>query len=87
MSKKRWQIELLWKFLKMHLKLDKLITKNLNGVTIQIYVCLIAYLILKLVKVAPEFDENLLFKLHYIQTFMHENISYIHWFERLFKNQ
>ncbi|NEP44181.1 MAG: IS4 family transposase, partial [Okeania sp. SIO2H7] len=55
--KRRWQIELLWKFLKMHLKLDKLITKNLNGVTIQIYACLIAYLILKLVRVTPEFDD------------------------------
>ncbi len=51
--KKRWQIEILWKFLKMHLKLDNLITKNTNGVTIQIYVCLIAYLLLKLVRVAP----------------------------------
>jgi IS4 transposase len=27
----RWQIELLWKFLKIHLKLDRLITKNTNG--------------------------------------------------------
>ncbi len=26
----RWGVELLWKFLKMHLKLDKLITKNAN---------------------------------------------------------
>jgi putative transposase len=33
----RWQIEVLWKFLKMHLKLDNLITKNENGVRIQIY--------------------------------------------------
>jgi len=33
----RWQIELLWKFLKMHLKLDNLITKNENGIRIQIY--------------------------------------------------
>lgn len=28
----RWQFELLWKFLKMHLKLDKLMTKSVNGV-------------------------------------------------------
>jgi putative transposase len=28
----RWGIELLWKFLKMHLKLDHLITKNTNGI-------------------------------------------------------
>ena len=30
----RWQIELLWKFLKMHLKLDRMITKNVNGIEI-----------------------------------------------------
>ena len=87
MYKRRWQIELLWKFLKMHLKLDKLITKNTNGVTIQIYVCLIAYLILKLVRVAPEFNDDLLFKLNYLQVFMNKNISYIHWFEQLIENQ
>jgi putative transposase len=33
----RWQIELLWKFLKMHLKLDRLIRKSRNGVMLQIY--------------------------------------------------
>jgi IS4 transposase len=44
--RQRWQIELLWKFLKMHPKLDKLITKSVNGVTIQLYMMLIAYLIL-----------------------------------------
>ena len=32
----RWGVELLWKFLKMHLKIDKLITKNVNGITIEI---------------------------------------------------
>ena len=46
----RWQIELLWKFLKMHLKLDRLITKNKNGIEIQIYCCLIAYVIRQLVE-------------------------------------
>ena len=35
----RWQIELLQKFLKMHLKLDRLMTKNENGIhTISIVV-------------------------------------------------
>lgn len=41
--RQRWAIETLWKFLKMHLKLDKLITKNENGIAIQIYSCLIGY--------------------------------------------
>ncbi|WP_445301208.1 transposase [Microcoleus sp. Pol11C3] len=34
---RRWQIELLWKFLKMHLKLSRFITKNTKGIRIQIY--------------------------------------------------
>ncbi len=48
--RQRWQIELLWKFLKMHLKLDRIIPKNTNGITIQIYTCLIAYLFLQLLE-------------------------------------
>ncbi|MDG2991729.1 transposase [Candidatus Synechococcus calcipolaris G9] len=47
----RWGIETLWKFLKMHLCLEKLITKSLNGVTNQIYMILIAYLILELIEI------------------------------------
>lgn len=79
----RWQIELLWKFLKMHLKLDKLITKNPNGIEIQIYTCLIAYLLLNLVTIPKEFGGKLLDKLHYLQAFMCEKISYVHWFREL----
>lgn len=79
----RWQIELLWKFLKMHLKLDKLITKNPNGIAIQIYTCLIAYVILKLVKIPKEFGTKTLDKLLYLQAFMSEKISYVHWFREL----
>ena len=66
----RWSIKLLWKFLKMHLKLDHLITKNVTGITIQIYVTLIAYLILKLVEIPQIWETKLLDKLHYIQAFM-----------------
>ena len=49
--RQRCRIECLWKFLKMHLKLDELITKNINGIMIQIYSTLIAYLILQLVEI------------------------------------
>lgn len=75
----RWQIELFWKFLKMHLKLDRLITKNTNRITIPIYVCLIAYVLLQLVIIPKEFGNKLLDKLRYLQAFMCENISYVHW--------
>lgn len=79
----RWQIELLWKFLKMHLKLDKLITKNVNGIAIQIYATLIAYLILQLVEIPKEWGDKLLDKLRYLQACMCKEISYIHWMKRI----
>ena len=79
----RWQIELLWKFLKMHLKLDRLITKNINGIEIQIYCSLIGYVVLQLVKIPKEFGNKALDKLRYLQAFMCENISYVHWFRKI----
>jgi putative transposase len=79
----RWQIELLWKFLKMHLKLDRLITKNTNGIEIQIYCCLIGYVVLQLVEIPKEFENKALDKLRYLQAFMCENISYVHWFRKI----
>lgn len=79
----RWQIELLWKFLKMHLKLDRLITKNINGIEIQIYCCLIGYVVLQLVEIPKEFGNKALDKLRYLQAFMCENISYVHWFRKI----
>ena len=47
----RWGVELFGKFLNMHLKLDRLIGKSLNGITIQLYASLIAYLILQLISI------------------------------------
>ncbi|PMB12535.1 IS4 family transposase [Fischerella thermalis CCMEE 5282] len=79
----RWGVELLWKFLKMHLKLDKLITKNLNGITIQIYISLIAYLILQLVSIPQQWGHTLLYKFRYLQSCMCQKISYVHWLEEI----
>lgn len=79
----RWGVELLWKFLKMHLKLDKLITKNVNGITIQIYVSLIAYLILQLLSIPQQWGHTLLDKFRYLQSCMCQKISYVHWFEEM----
>jgi IS4 transposase len=79
----RWGIETFWKFLKMHLKLDRLMTKNENGIRIQIYSCLIVYLMLQLIEIPQEIGVKILDKLRYLQSFMNEKISYIHWFRRL----
>jgi IS4 transposase len=84
--RRRWQIELLWKFLKMHLKLSHLITKNKNGIRIQIYACLICYFLLQLVEIPSETGNKLLDKLRYLQAFMCEKISYVHWFNELVFN-
>jgi len=82
----RWSIELLWKFLKMHLKLDRLITKNVNGIGIQLYITLIAYLILQLVEIPKIWGTKLLDKLRYLQACMCQEISYVHWLERIMRN-
>lgn len=79
----RWGIELLWKFLKMHLKLDKLISKSVNGITIQIYTSLIAYLILQLVSIPKQWGNKILDKFRYLQACMCQQISYVHWMENI----
>jgi putative transposase len=81
--RQRWGIEILWKFLKMHLKLDKLMTKNENGIRLQIYSCLIVYIILQLTDIPKEIGNSALDKIPYLQSFMNKQISYIHWFRRL----
>ncbi len=78
-----WRAKLLWKFLNMHLKLDKLITKNVNGITIQIYVSLIGYLILQLLCIPEQGGHTLLDKFRYLQCCMCQKISYVYWIEEI----
>ncbi|OJJ11384.1 hypothetical protein BI308_25885 [Roseofilum reptotaenium AO1-A] len=52
----------------MHLKLDKLIIKNVNGVTLQILMVLIAYLILQLMEVSQFYSQTLLDKFRFCQS-------------------
>ena len=77
--RKRWQIEVLWKFLKMHLKLDQLITKNVNGVSMQIYMVLIGYLILELMEIPACYGHRLLDKFRFLQLELSRRCSIIHW--------
>ncbi len=60
-------LELLWKALEMHLKLDRIITKNENGVRLQIYAVLIGYLILRLLEIGQNKTYELIDKLRYLQ--------------------
>jgi putative transposase len=77
--RQRWAIEVLWKFLKMHLKLDKLATKNINGVTIQIYMALIVYLLLLLVEVPKIYGVKLLDKLRFLQIAIRQEPNFVRW--------
>jgi putative transposase len=63
----------------MHLKLDRLITKNINGVTLQIYRVLIAYLILKLMEIPAFYRSRLFDKFRYLQLELSRCCSIIHW--------
>ncbi len=71
-------MEILENVLKMDLKIDHLITKNLNGVKLQIYIVLIAYLILQLIEILKFYGDKLLDRFHYIQVFLHRHCSTIH---------
>jgi putative transposase len=44
----RWQIELLFRWLKQHLKLRKFLGRNENAIKLQIYAAMIAYVLLRL---------------------------------------
>lgn len=81
--RQRWGIELLWKFLKGHLKLDRLATKSVNGVTIQIYMVLIAYLILLLIEIPRVYGQKMLDKLRFIQLIIHQEGSFVAWTTRM----
>jgi len=73
----RWRIELLWKALKMHLKLDRIITKNENGVRLQIYAVLIGYLILRLLEIGQNKTYELMDKLRYLQIEIGRHCSFM----------
>jgi putative transposase len=71
----------------MHLKLDRLISKSENGIRLQLYACLCAYLILQILEIPEMWGSNLLEKLRYIQAQMTQEYTFVHWIERILENQ
>ncbi|MBN3883152.1 helix-turn-helix domain-containing protein [Nostoc sp.] len=60
-----WIYELVWGYNRSGIETlgdqsDELITKNVNGITIQIYISLIAYLILQLLSIPTQWRHTLL---------------------------
>ncbi len=62
----------------MHLKLDHLISKSVNGIAIQWYSCWISYLILLWVDVSEMWGNTLLDRLSYLPGCMGQEFSYVH---------
>jgi putative transposase len=67
----------------MHLKLDKMMSKNLHGITIQIYVILIVYWILQLLKAPQIYGSKLVDKLRYIQILIRQQWHFVHWLHQV----
>ncbi|BAU41257.1 hypothetical protein O77CONTIG1_01065 [Leptolyngbya sp. O-77] len=61
------------------LKAHRLITKNVNGVSIQIYMVLITYLILLLIEIPAFYGSELLDKFRYLQLELSRRCSMVHW--------
>ena len=57
--KRRWQIELFFKWIKQHLQIRRFFGRNENAVRIQLLTALIAYMLLVLLKTAKNLPESL----------------------------
>jgi len=58
-------------------------SKNLNGITIRIYVILIVYLILQLLKAPQIYGSKSVDKLRYIQIVIRQEWHFVHWLHRV----
>ncbi|REJ58600.1 MAG: hypothetical protein DWQ58_03190 [Microcystis aeruginosa TA09] len=61
-------------------------TKNVKGVTIQIYTILIVYLILQLIQIPQIYGDTLLNKLRYVDLILSQEGNLISLSERLFSS-
>ena len=56
--KDRWQIELFFKWIKQNLKIKKFLSKTENGIKIQICICMIAYILIKLAQLLNKISKK-----------------------------
>lgn len=75
--KRRWEIEVFFKFLKQNLKLKKFFGVSINAIKLQIYCALIAYLLAYLLK--PKFAKmtDFLRKVRYTLFLEHYQLSFL----------
>jgi hypothetical protein len=62
-------------------------TKNVNGIRIQRYACLCAYLILQRLEIPKIWGSSLLDKLRFFQASMTQEYSLVHWIDRILSDR
>ena len=72
----------IWKFLKMHLRLDTIYYKKCQWYS-DSNLYLIADLLLGLIKLPKELGNKLLNKFRFVLTLMKEKKSFVHWFREI----
>ena len=80
--KERWAIELLFKWLKQNLKLTSFLSENHNGIMLQIYVAIIAFLLLQAYKTCQKQFHRLKDILVLVKTQLFQRptlIDKVHW--------
>ena len=60
--KKRWQIELFFKWIKQNLKIKKFLGKSENAIKTQICIAIIAFILLRLAQIMSDFCKNMSLK-------------------------
>lgn len=75
--KQRWQIEVLIKFLKQHLQLEHLVTRDQNGIQVMLYMTLIVALLLIVYRKLNKLDSDRRAKLRFTQELDTEIVKHI----------
>lgn len=76
MYRSRWQIELFFKHIKQHMTIKKYFSKSQEGVTNQIYMAMIAYLLMLLVKLELELKQTVFQILRVFRSVQFESYDY-----------
>lgn len=81
--KRRWQIELFFKWLKGHFKVKKFLSTSENGVKIQIWCALIAYILLMLIQKECQINMSVYELLRIIESSLFHRINLFEVLERV----
>jgi len=79
--KSRWEIELFFKWIKQNLRVKTLYGTSANSVKIQIWIAMIVYLVLAILKQRYELETNLSKLLHFLEVNLFEQKPLISIFE------